>query len=543
MRRLLKYSIIAAVALSGCTDDFLTQDVKGTQVLDNYFNNEQECLAQVYGCYQTLAFDDWWQIYNTYILADMCTDDGWMNNTTQGQDGYNDLVLYQGKTTSGTLANFWQYRYKGIHYCNTVLEYVPKVTSISEDKKNRMIAEAKFIRGYQYFELVRNFGGVPLVLTMATPEDAKSIRRATLQESYAQIEKDFLESIDALPTRSETVKNGELGRATKGAAMAMLAKTYLYQEKYTEAETYLDKVIGSGEYALEKDFSKVWDMHNNNGIEGVFEIQTSGDITYNVGERISVVAGSRDDSGWSWGGPSSDLENAYIAEGDDIRLFYTILKHGATAVPHETDMEQFEYKEKNADGEEVTVKGKYPVLPSKHKSGRVNAKLYIAQADRIEGNYDAAHIELNYRLLRYADVLLMAAEVKNQLGKDGDAQTYLNAVRSRVNLSDVTATGTALRDAIRKERRLELAWEGNRLYDIRRWTDDNGKKMACNLFGPNGSWVIYNTQVSTDEFETTNLIEPQDEGKDFNENRDLLFPIPSAEVVQSNGMLEQNPGY
>ncbi|MBQ5452540.1 MAG: RagB/SusD family nutrient uptake outer membrane protein, partial [Bacteroidales bacterium] len=105
------------------------------------------------------------------------------------------------------------------------------------------------------------------------------------------------------------------------------------------------------------------------------------------------------------------------------------------------------------------------------------------------------------------------------------------------------ATGTALRDAIRKERRLELAWEGNRLYDIRRWTDDNGKKMACNLFGPNGSWVIYNTQVSTDEFETTNLIEPQDEGKDFNENRDLLFPIPSAEVVQSNGMLEQNPGY
>ena len=263
-------------ALSGCTDDFLTQDVKGTQVLDNYFNNEQECLAQVYGCYQTLAFDDWWQIYNTYILADMCTDDGWMNNTTQGQDGYNDLVLYQGKTTSGTLANFWQYRYKGIHYCNTVLEYVPKVTSISEDKKNRMIAEAKFIRGYQYFELVRNFGGVPLVLTMATPEDAKSIRRATLQESYAQIEKDFLESIDALPTRSETVKNGELGRATKGAAMAMLAKTYLYQEKYTEAETYLDKVIGSGEYALEKDFSKVWDMHNNNGIEGFLKFKHQG---------------------------------------------------------------------------------------------------------------------------------------------------------------------------------------------------------------------------------------------------------------------------
>ena len=154
------------MGFAGCTEDFLTQDVKGTQVLDNYFNNEKECLAQVYGCYQTLAYDDWWQIYNTYILADMATDDGWMNNTTQSQDGYDDLVLYQGKTTSGTLSNFWQYRYKGIHRCNTVLEYVPTVSSISEDKKNRMMAEAKFIRAYSYFELAKNFGGVPLVLNM-----------------------------------------------------------------------------------------------------------------------------------------------------------------------------------------------------------------------------------------------------------------------------------------------------------------------------------------------------------------------------------------
>ena len=535
MKRLLKYSIIAAVALSGCTDDFLTQDVKGTQVLDNYFNNEQECLAQVYGCYQSLAFDDWWQIYNTYILADMCTDDGWMNNTTQGQDGYNDLVLYQGKTTSGTLANFWQYRYKGIHYCNTVLEYVPNVSSISEEKRNRMIAEAKFLRGYQYFELVRNFGGVPLVITMATPEDAKNIKRASLEETYAQIEKDLSESVDALPLRSETIKNGELGRATKGAAMAVLAKVYLYQEKYTEAEKYLDEVINSGEYALLDDFSKVWNMDYNNSEEGVFEIQTSGDITYNVGERISVVAGSRDDSGWSWGGPSSDLENAYIAEGDDIRLFCTIIKHGATAIPNETDDKIFKDEEGNVIG--------YQIKPEKHKSARVNAKLYIPQAKRIEGNYDAPHIALNYRLMRYADVLLMAAEVKNALGKDGEAQQYLNQVRSRVNLSDVTSSGAELKKAIRNERRLELAFEGNRLYDIRRWTDDNGKKVACNLFGPKGSWVVYNTQISTDEFETTNGKEPQDEGKDFNENRDLLFPIPNAEVVQSNGMLEQNPGY
>ena len=90
---------------------------------------------------------------------------------------------------------------------------------------------------------------------------------------------------------------------------------------------------------------------------------------------------------------------------------------------------------------------------------------------------------------------------------------------------------------------MELAFEGNRLYDIRRWTDANGKKVVCNLFGPNGSWVKYNTEVSTDEFETANLIEPQNEGYDFKENRDELFPIPNTEIVQSNGILVQNPGY
>jgi len=541
MKKFLKYGIFAAVVgFTGCTEDFLTQDVKGTQVLDNYFNNEEQCLAQVYGCYQSLAYDDWWQIYNTYILADMCTDDGWMNNTTQGQDGYNDLVLYQGKTTSGTLSNYWQYRYKGIHTCNTVIEYVPKVTSISEEKKNRLVAEAKFIRAFSYFELAKNFGGVPLVLSV-TVEDSRGLTRATLEDTYKQIEKDFLDAIDYLPTRKQTIANGELCRATKGAAQAFLAKAYLYQEKFELAEKYLDAVISSNEYALLDDFTKVWNMDYNNSEEGVFEIQTSGDITYNVGERISVVAGSRDDDGWSWGGPSSDLENAYDEQGDEIRKFCTIIKHNATKIPNETQMDKVWYV--NPDNPKDTIRGKYPIFPFKHKSGRVNAKLYIPRAKRIEGKYDAPHIALNYRLMRYADVLLMAAEVKNMLGKDVEAQKYLNMVRARVDLPEIHTTDLNLMYDIRKERRLELAFEANRLYDIRRWTDLNGEKMACNLFGPQGTWVLYNTKYSTDEYETSNLIEPQDEGIDFKKERDLLFPIPNTEIVQSNGSLKQNPGY
>jgi hypothetical protein len=543
MRKIFKYSIIAAVTgLTACTEDFLTQEIRGKQTLDTYYSSKEEVSAQIYGCYQAIAFDDWWQIYNTYVLADMCTDDSWMNNTTQSQDGYEDLVLFRGETTSGTLSNFWTHRYKGIYRCNTVLENIDKVKAYTEEERNRYKAEVKFLRAYFYFELAKNFGGVPSILSVVNIGDQVSMKRMTLDETYTLIEKELLESANYLPLRSETIKENKLGSVTKGAAMSLLAKTYLYHEKYPEAEKYLDEVIGSNEYALLDDFSKVWNMDYNNSEEGIFEIQTSDNISYSAGERISVVVGSRDDSGWSWSGPSSDLENAYIAEGDEIRLFNTIIKHGASEVPNETQMDNFEYTDTDKDGNPIKVKGKYPILPSKHKSGRVNAKLYIPLAKR-PSPYDAAHIPLNYKLIRYADVLLMAAEVKNQLGKDEEAQKFLNQVRERVKLDPVTSTGNDLKKAIRKERRLELAMEGNRLYDIRRWTDDNGKKVACNLFGPDGSWVRYNTKESTDEFETTNLKEPQDEGINFNENRDLLFPIPSVEVNKSNGELEQNPGY
>ena len=150
---------------------------------------------------------------------------------------------------------------------------------------------------------------------------------------------------------------------------------------------------------------------------------------------------------------------------------------------------------------------------------------------------------LNYRILRYADILLMYAEVENALGKDVKARAALNQIRSRVHLSDVTASGTELRDAIRKERRMELALEANRLYDLRRWTDSNGKKAICNVMGTNGTFVKYNLEESTDAWEISNQNENSNKGQAFKEGRDELFPIPNSEIIQSNGSIKQNPGY
>ena len=138
----------------------------------------------------------------------------------------------------------------------------------------------------------------------------------------------------------------------------------------------------------------------------------------------------------------------------------------------------------------------------------------------------------------------MYAEACNELGEDGTARTYLNEVRNRVKLPAVTSSGNELRKAIRLERRLELAWEQNRIYDIRRWTDDNGKKMICNLMGANGTFVKCNTDPATrDIYEWENQGEASDKGINFNKNRDMVFPIPLYEITMSNGSITQNPGW
>ena len=530
----LSMAATLTLSLTGCSS-FLDEPVLGQQDLSEYFKTEDECKQQVTGCYQSIFYDDWWQIQKFYIIGDMCSDDMWMGNTTQDPGAYRDLAHYTGNTYSASdgCQNFWQYRYKGILRCNVAIEKIPSVTFQDESLKKRYIAEAKFLRAFQYFDLLKNFGGVPLVLGLKMPTEIQGIQKATAAQTYAQIEQDLTDAISDLPKKSGYSSN-DLGRATKGAAQGLLAKVYLYEEKYTEAEDLLQQVTCRGtysantpEYDLLPNFGDVWSIDHNNSIESLFEVQTNSDITYNLGERISVVCGSRDDSGWSWGLPTSNLENAYKDAGDSIRLAWTIIKNGATSVPGDPAW---------------TADKPYPIKADEHKSGRVTRKLYIPVSKR-PTPYDAPHIPLNYRLLRYADVLLMYAEVENALSHDGEAQWALNKVRARVSLSPVTSTGKVLRNAIRLERRLELALEDNRLYDLRRWKDDDGKVAISDIMGTNGTFVKYNMETSTDKYEKTNQKENSNKGINFKEGRDELFPIPSTEVTMSSGSIVQNPGY
>ena len=498
MKKTIIFSTAVALGLSlASCDDFLTEDVRGSENLDTYFKTEEEVNSYIGGCYFEITKYGWWQVVNSWLMSDMTTDDMWDGNTTQ-DDGYQDITHFMPNAPSnGIIQNFWGARYQGINTCNVAIARIPGA-AMDEELKEQRIAEARFLRAFFYFDLARNFGGVPLITEPIS--NAEGIGRASLDDVYNFCETEFDAVAKILPQRSEYAAT-DMGRATRGAALGLLGKVYLYHGKTAEAKTALSTVITEGEYDLLPNFGDVWSVEHNNSIESLFEVQHMyGGDQYALGGALTVITGCRNGvgDGWSWGQPSSDLENAFIAAGDTERLRWTIIKTGCKEIAGETQFDKFiennatvfsqglndpkflGYKEAFGWTDDVYEEG-YVIDPSQHKSARIIRKYFVPLDQRPE-IYNIDKIPLNHRILRYADVLLMYAEACNAEGADGDARKALNKVRSRVGLADVTSSGTALRDAIRAERRLELAFEQCRLYDIRRWEEGDGQHHGPERF-------------------------------------------------------------
>lgn len=565
----------AAAALSLCScDDFLSEDTRGSENIETYYKTPEEVNAAVGGCYFQLMKGNWWQINQVFLLEDMMTDDAWDGNTSQ-DDGYEEVSHFLPTAPdSGILTNFWGARYQGITCCNVALAHIPDA-SMDEDLKAIRIAEVRFLRALFYFELVKNFGGVPLITQQIG--DASGVTRSSLEECYAFIEKEFSEVAEILPQKDEWAAE-DTGHATRGAALGFLGKAQLYQGKFAEAKTTLGTIITENQYDLMENFGDVWSVRHNNNKESLFEIQTMyGGETYATGGCLAVISGCRNGvgDGWCWGQPTSDLENAYIAAGDTERLRWTIIKTGCTEIAGETRFSEFINNNESCgafgstaweNGRRVFVGNAafndyckpveqggfgwtpemglttYLIDPKIHKSARIIRKFFVPLADRPD-IYNIDKIPQNHRMLRYADVLLMYAEACNETNDDGNARIYLNRVRRRVNLPEVQSSGDQLRQDIRRERRLELAFEQSRLYDIRRWKGTSGKTVMEELFGPNGSFVKYNTGENADMYEAANQVESSTKGIYFTAPRDLLWPIPSYEIEHTNYSLEQNPGW
>lgn len=482
---------IVLVAFAGC-EDFLSVSPQGELTQEAFPTSQEDALQATNAVYTTLR--NWHYHSGGFPILDIMSDDA--HKGSNPNDAANTIGPYDDFTHTPTqdgLDRWWNALYEGIKRANVVLERVEPIT-MDQQLKSRYLGEASFLRGLYYFDLVRAWGGVPMVTSVEVDFE---VPRSSASEIYDLIEQDLLFAIDNLPVKNSYGPN-DLGRATKGAAQALLAKVYLFQQDFTSAEEYAMQVINSGEYDLETDFYNANGPGGEHGVESVFEVgavATAG--SNNGGNQYANTQGVRGtpNRGWGFNRPSVDLREAFGE--NDPRRDATIIELGEI-------IDGIEILGDGTTPDEYTDENGYLQIES------YNQKVWIP------GMSTDTQFGHNRRLIRYADVLLMAAEALNENNKQGQALIYLNHVRERARqgnseiLPDITETNqAALRDIIIEERRVELALEGHRFWDLVR----TGK--APKVLSPYG----------------------------FEEGKHELLPIPQSEIDLSQGTLTQNQNW
>jgi hypothetical protein len=308
--------------------------------------------------------------------------------------------------------------------------------------RDRYIGEAKFLRAYFNFNLVRTFGGVPKIDKVLESETdiATATVRASAADIYAFIETDLNDAITKLPVNVPAAENG---RVSKGAAQALLAKVSLYQKKWSQAKTMADAVIASGQYSLLSNYAMIWREAGEFSSESIWEVNAKGTTPNKGVEGYFVTQAPRGPNGLGWGfnTPTQDLVNAY--EAGDVRKAATIMFAGQTLW----------------DGFVVSPQASNP---------RYNYKSYVSKTME-SFNGDDWNSNKNIRILRYGEILLIKAEAENELGNILPAQQALNQIRNRAGLPNTIAVlQSDIRNAIWKERRIEMAFEHDRMFDLRR---------------------------------------------------------------------------
>jgi hypothetical protein len=467
--------------------------------------------------------------YQTYgmsfiLAANIASDEAYA-----GGGVYDDYTLIEIDSFSLDCDNYyveslWEKYYASIERCNLLLADIGTSTGGDYD---RYAAEARCLRAYFYFCLVRYYGGVPLWISDST-EELNDLPRATLSEVYDQIESDLSGAIPYLPQRSG-LPAGENFRLTSGAVRSLLGKVHLFQEEWEQAATQLEQVINSGQYELLENFSEVWETANEFSFESIFEIPFTsvpedGDCgNYDVmlmAFRGGMSAGDTYRGGWGLAPLTPGLVQAYEDQVDTIRLKSTI-------VDEETIL---------ADGCAIMTED------SRNYTGYFNNKYASLASDYVHDFYS----EKNEIILRYADVLLMCAEAKCNLGDFLTAQAYLNLVRQRVSLDEIDASGEDLLQAIQEERRREMALEGDRLFDLVRWGKasevlaDMGYKPYNNVCPiPQSAFFLNPDLIQNPGYTIPSGLKIND--ITVNEHNLQVFPNPAREKLELSFNLHQ-PG-
>ena len=478
LRRAGTVVALLSLGLASSCSNFLDVPPQGQAATAQFFQTSADAAAASGATYAKLR--EWNLIaFNWLSITTLTSDDGEKGSVTGDAEFLNDFTYFRLTSTAGPLDGYWVGQYQQVNLCNQVIANVPGI-NMDVTLRNRYVAEAKFLRALAYFNLVRAFGGVPLIqqpVTDSTP-DLQNPARASSADVYAAIIQDLTAATTVLPA---SYSSSDVGRATKGAAYALLAKVQLYNKNYTAAAAAAAQVTG---YSLVSDYYSMFRIRGENGPESIFEIMCST-IPGNCdasNSQWAQVQGVRPQFGWGFFNPTASLENAF--EAGDTRKAGTILFRGQTT----------------PDGDVIDPNSSNP---------RYNMKAYTPNSVSKVCNYGS---DQNVRVLRYAEVLLIQAEAANEMGQTGTAMGYVNQIRQRAGLKALSTSlsQSDARNAIWQERRVELALEyGDRYFDLVR------QGRAATVLASKG----------------------------FVAGKNELMPIPLTEITLSGGKLTQNPGY
>ena len=483
----------SVLLLSACKKDFLDRRPLGRYTEEDIPAGSFD--SKVFAAYAVMRLDG----FNNHLFLGIESYRGDESEKgSSASDGavhgqmYDDFAY--DKANAG-ISTYWSHHYQLINACNEIIE---TIDSLGASDPATLInkGEAQFMRAFSYWGLVRAFGDVPLINFTGTPDEL-NIPKSPATAIFQLIDTDLAGAEASLPATWEAKY---AGRLTKGAAMALHARTYMWRSNWASALSLCKNIVADGNYSLVSSYGSQFRVTGENGPESIFEIQAYFTPTNNQGIIYANVQGVRGagawDLGWGWNTPTSELVNAF--ETGDPRKTETILFSGTTDPLY---------------NEQVPAT---PTVPRMYW----NKKIYTNPADRIALNSRFGRW-MNHRIIRYADVLLMASEAANELGGSSnttDALAWLEQIRKRARgtsttiLPAVTTTNQAeLRNAIRHERMVEFGMEEQRFYDLVRWGIDLDILHAA--------------------------------GKTAYATKHRLLPIPQGEIDKSGGILIQNPDY